>query len=343
MTVSRRQFLNSAGAAAAGLILAPALAAGRPFARLDDRRRTLIVINLRGGADGLSLLVPYRDPHLRAARPTLALDAPGTGRRAVLDLDGTFGLHPALAPVKPIFDRGQALGIFGVGHANPTRSHFVEQDVWETADIQHPATTLGWANRTLRSTSAHGAVRAVTAGGSFPRLAGEPGVMRIEDIRDRAAHDHRSAVTYPQSELAQNLRDIAGLLRANVGLEIVGLELDGWDTHREQHHRLTALTHTLAEAVAAFWSDVADLPQHITLMTTSEFGRSVVENRTGGTDHGAANAMFVFDNRFPARMSPVSARSTGLAADRLIDGRDLPAEIDFRHILRNYAGACTAG
>ncbi|MCA9295460.1 MAG: DUF1501 domain-containing protein, partial [Phycisphaerales bacterium] len=284
MTVTRRHFLNCAGAAAAGLILGPAMAFGRN-AQTTGRRRTIIMITLRGGADGLSLLVPYRDPHLRSARPTLALNAPGTGPNAVLDLDGTFGLHPALAPVKQIFDRAQAIGIFGVGHANPSRSHFVEQDVWETADLDAPDTALGWANRTLRARPARG-VRAVIAGDAFPRLAGEDGVMRLEAVRDRAEHTRATAGTYPSTELAQNLRDVAGLLRAKVDLEFVGLELDGWDTHRDQHQRLTALAGTLADAVAAFWADVNDLPHHITLMTMSEFGRSVVENRTGGTDHG---------------------------------------------------------
>ncbi len=112
MTISRRAFVKAGGLACAHLSLGPlVLGRGRP-------RRTLVVVYLRGGADGLALLVPHRDPLYYAARPSIAVPP-----RAVLDLDGHVGLPPALAPLLPLWRDGRLAAVPAVGATEPPRSH----------------------------------------------------------------------------------------------------------------------------------------------------------------------------------------------------------------------------
>src|SRR5687768_9984644 len=115
MNVTRRLFLKNGGVAIASIGLAPAL--GPAFLRravfgaeptAANKKKTLICIFQRGAADGLSMVVPYGDPNLYKLRPNLAIPRPSAGERggAALDLDGFFGLHPALAPFLPIYKNG---------------------------------------------------------------------------------------------------------------------------------------------------------------------------------------------------------------------------------------------
>ena len=115
MHLTRRYFLKSTGALGAYLGVSP-LSAMR-LVGMDDalttkvtRNKTLVVVFLRGGADGLNLVVPYGDPSYSTLRRSLALAAPGQGGNAVIDLDGFFGLHPRLAGLKPHFDSGLIFG-----------------------------------------------------------------------------------------------------------------------------------------------------------------------------------------------------------------------------------------
>lgn len=176
MDLTRRFFLKSSGAIAAYLGVAPASAMasmGRGIVLRPKvtRGRTLVVIFLRGGADGLNLIVPHADPWYARHRRSIALPAPGSGRDdAVLDLDGSFGLHPRLAPLMPLFESGLAVAAHAVGYDQNTRSHFEEQDTWETGIIGNTVNSDGWLNRHLATSTGHGPVRAVAIGDALPRI-----------------------------------------------------------------------------------------------------------------------------------------------------------------------------
>ena len=114
--------------AEAGLAASMAAGAGsRTRARLNGTQ-TLVVVQLSGGNDGLNTVVPYADPTYYALRPTLAIP-----REQVVALDDRVGLHPSLAPLKPIFDNGRLAVVQGVGYPNPNRSHFRSMEIWHTA------------------------------------------------------------------------------------------------------------------------------------------------------------------------------------------------------------------
>lgn len=188
MLLTRRYFLRSSGALAAYLGVAPLQALGAAGALPRVRvapGRTLVVIFLRGGADGLNLVVPFGDPAYARLRPSLGIAAPGPAEGSTLDLDGFFGLHPRLAALKPLFDEGVAVAAHAVGYDKNTRSHFEEQDVWETGVIGNTVNSDGWLNRHLATSEGHGRIRAVSIGDAMPRiLHGKARAYAIRGLED---------------------------------------------------------------------------------------------------------------------------------------------------------------
>src|SRR5690606_25977176 len=127
---------------------------------------------LRGGADGLNLVVPHGDRHYQQLRQTLAVPGPAAGSGAAIDLDGSFGPNPRLGALKPLFDENLAVAAHAVGYDRNTRSHFEEQDTWETGVVGNTINSDGWLNRhLLTSTSPTGSnLRAVAIGDALPRI-----------------------------------------------------------------------------------------------------------------------------------------------------------------------------
>jgi uncharacterized protein (DUF1501 family) len=144
--LSRREFLALGGFAAVSLGLPRWARAAADEARRSGK--TLVVILQRGAMDGLNVVAPFGDPVYRKARPTIALPPPGKPG-GVLDLDGTFGLHPALAPLMPLFKQGNAAFVQAVGSPDGTRSHFDAQDYMESGTPGVKTTEDGWLNRAL--------------------------------------------------------------------------------------------------------------------------------------------------------------------------------------------------
>ncbi len=103
----------------------------------------------RGAADALNMVVPHGERQYYALRPTIAIPRPGSRSDSALDLDGFFGLHPALAPLRPFWDRGMLAPIHAVGSPSATRSHFDAQDYMESGTPDLKGTPDGWLNRYL--------------------------------------------------------------------------------------------------------------------------------------------------------------------------------------------------
>ena len=115
--------------------------------------RILVVVQLGGGNDGLNTVIPYGDPAYFNARPQIAVQAPGaTGNTVALQLDqgAGIGLHPALAPLKELYDEGLVSVVQGVGYPNPNRSHFTSMDIWQTGRLD--AKGSGWIGRYFDAT-----------------------------------------------------------------------------------------------------------------------------------------------------------------------------------------------
>ncbi|MDE2490249.1 MAG: DUF1501 domain-containing protein [Elusimicrobia bacterium] len=145
-TLTRRQFLALSGLAATALALPDWARAAADAARPSGK--TVVVVLQRGAMDGLNVVVPFRDPFYRKARPTIGLAAPGRPG-GVLDLDGTFGLHPALADLLPLYKEGRLAFVQAAGSPDGTRSHFDAQDYMESGTPGVKTTEDGWLDRAM--------------------------------------------------------------------------------------------------------------------------------------------------------------------------------------------------
>ena len=131
--LSRRAFLRDGACALVSLGFAPSFLTRTVAAAPRTRGAQLIAIFQRGAVDGLSMVVPYGEADYYRTRPSIALPRPGAGGEAAIDLDGFFGLNPRLAPLAPIWERGDLAIVHACGSPDATRSHFDAQDYMETA------------------------------------------------------------------------------------------------------------------------------------------------------------------------------------------------------------------
>src|SRR5881397_386667 len=191
MSVSRRVFVKSGGLALVSLGLDPLFRAPAAFASYRPlpsstalSRPILVCLFQRGAVDGLNMIVPHGDPVYYRERPRIAVP-----EKDVLDLDGYFGLHPRLAPIKPLWDSKSLAAIHAIGSPDATRSHFDAQDYLESGTPGVKATPDGWLNRYCQHDREHQdtpfrASRSTTCGRSAcarhsrPRATGSPAPSR---------------------------------------------------------------------------------------------------------------------------------------------------------------------
>jgi uncharacterized protein (DUF1501 family) len=155
---------------------------------------------------------------------------------------------------------------------------------------------------------------------------------------DPARYQPAVGVVYPNTPFGNSLKQIAQLMKSNLGVEAAFSDIGGWDTHQNQGAATGQLANRLkdfSDSVAAFWLDMGADAENVTLVTMSEFGRTVRQNGTGGTDHGHANVMFVLGGQVKGGM--VYGKWPGLANEQLNEGRDLAVTTDFRNVLGEVA------
>ena len=383
--LSRRVFMKNGGLALLSLGFAPAFIARTAEAAGAARRKVLVAIFQRGAVDGLNMVVPFGEREYYAARPSIAVPRPDGARPddAAIDLDGFFGLHPRLAPLKPLWDARQLAIVHASGSPDSTRSHFDAQDYMETATPGVKSTQDGWLNRYLHAREHADATpfRAVALAGQLPRsLQGTAPALAMNQIgpfgiragqatemvqasfeseyaaaadrvlnrtggqafdavkmlksADPAKYQPENGADYPRSAYGDALRQIAQLIKADVGLEVAFAEAGGWDTHVNQGSAVGQLAGRLDDfgrGIAALARDLGDRMGDTVILTMSEFGRAVAENGNRGTDHGHGNAMFVIGGG-NVRGGKVYGRWPGLAREQRYDGRDLAVTTDFRSV-----------
>lgn len=155
---------------------------------------------------------------------------------------------------------------------------------------------------------------------------------------DVASYRPSPGVRYPRSPLGMGLQQIAFLIKANVGLEVAFAESGGWDTHVQQGTMggsFSRRASDLASSIAAFWQDLGNHRDEVVVMTMTEFGRTVRENGSGGTDHGHGSCLFVLGNDIDG--GKVHGDWPGLDPDALYEGRDLAVTTDFRSVFSGVA------
>jgi uncharacterized protein (DUF1501 family) len=192
--VSRRIFLKNSALAMVGVGAAPAWLGRAAYgSEPGKRKKILVTVFQRGAADGLNVVVPYGDPGYYALRPNIAIP-----KKDVVELDGMFGLHPALKPLKPIFDAKQLAVVEAVGSPDPTRSHFDAQDYMESGTPGRKATADGWLNRALPLENGPiSPVRAVSLGTNLSRtLRGKNPAVAVSNLSEFQIRDTNSSNTF---------------------------------------------------------------------------------------------------------------------------------------------------
>ncbi len=378
---TRRIFLRNGALAVIGTAAVPSFLTRAAFGIADSTKpKRLVVIFQRGAADGLNIVVPHGEQHYYAMRPSINIP-----KKAVLDLDGFFGLHPSLAPFQPLWQQRHLAIIHAAGSPDATRSHFDAQDFMETGTPGMKGTADGWLNRSLRNlavTPEHSPFRAIALGPSLPRiLSGSEPAVAINNINDfsvggktqrpslaanafEAMYDHSSdsvlhttgeetfdalkmlkaadpgkyqpaeGANYPKGRFGDSVRQLAELIKANLGVQVAFADIGGWDHHVNEgavEGQLSNVLSDFSQSIAAFWTDLGDLAEDTVIVTMSEFGRTARENGNRGTDHGHANVMFVLGG--PIKGGKVYGRWPGLDQSQLYEGRDLALTTDFRQVI----------
>lgn len=388
--LSRRNFLAASGATALAASVPawlPRVAVAKDYR--SSERDVIVSVYLRGASDGLTMLVPYADNNYYTLRPTLNVPRPDAAVDPSLkatDLDGFFGLPPAMLPLLPAYQSGQLLFMHATGSTDPSRSHFDAQRFMEVGKPQDPALGTGWLGRHLASVTpmdANAILRAVgISTGLMRTLVGAPDTLPIpnldtfniagssttlaarrdvlEDMFGPVADPVRAAAmttlqtidllntidfatyapsggaVYPTGSFGTAFRSTAALLKAQVGVEAVAIDLGGWDTHANQGiftGTMANLMLQVSQALAAFHADMnngAVQPSHI-VVVMSEFGRRPAQNGSAGSDHGHGNAAIIMGNAVTG--GRVLANWPGLAPGQLYQGLDLNVTIDYRDVL----------
>ncbi len=389
-SLSRRAFMKGGAMAVVGATAIPSFLTRSVLAQATTAQaegKKLVVIFQRGAADGLNIVVPYREKTYYELRP--GINIPQT---QVLDLDGFFGLHPSMQALKPLWDQGHLAAIHACGSPDPTRSHFDAQDFMESGTPGLKATADGWLNRALAAEDAanrgrqHSAFRAVALGSQIPRtLQGKVPSVAVGNVKDFSVGGQNPSAApiatsyesmydesvnavlhgtgtetfeavkmlkatdpakyvpapgahYPNGAFGSSMKQVAQLLKANLGVEAAFADIGGWDTHQNQgsvNGQLAGRLKEFSESLAAFWTDMGDDAEHITLVSMSEFGRTVHQNGTGGTDHGHANVMFVLGG--PVAGRKVYGKWPGMDKSQLYEERDLAITTDYRQVLGEAA------
>jgi uncharacterized protein (DUF1501 family) len=360
--------------------LGAALAMGRPMpARAASSAPRLVVINLRGGLDGLACVAPYGDRNLASLRS--ALMAPAVGQPdGMLDLGGFFGLHPAMPNLHAMYMAGEAAMVHAVGNIELTRSHFDGQDCLQSGAGE--LLTSGWLNRVMGLVPSAGDMqsgismaacqplmvqgRTITAGwapDSLPQagasfvsslttlLAGDTllGPAYAAGYLDRASFDTSLKAARVPAGLTtlQHLAWAAGdFLASPTGPTIAAIETDSFDTHAFQVTRLSKALSDLDGALLLLKTALGSAWANTVVMTMTEFGRTAAANGNAslGTDHGTAFAVLLAGGAVSG--GQVIATWPGLAASQLYEGRDLAPTVDIRSIamgiLQTHMGLSSA-
>jgi uncharacterized protein (DUF1501 family) len=195
--MNRRQFIIQSSLFSASSLISIGTHgwASRSIAAVDPNPHRLIVVFLRGAVDGLSVVVPYREPTYYTDRPSIAIPQPGQPNGA-LDLDGQFGLHPALAPLLPLWQQKSLAFVHACGSNDETRSHFDAQDYLESGTPGVKSTRDGWMNRLLGIVSDKNPLQAVSVGATTPRIL--QGKVAVANLASGRGGNNRMQIDKPQ-------------------------------------------------------------------------------------------------------------------------------------------------
>jgi len=327
--------------------------------------KTLVLIELAGGNDGLNTVIPITDPAYRGLRPRI-----GISRTQTLTLDADTGLHPSMRGLTRLWEAGDLGIVEGVGYPNPNRSHFRSIEIWHAGQGAASKERDGWIAQAFASgapmgTDADGLLIGGSMGplrgaGRFTALENEETFLDTLQNLESAPHAVRPQETsalahvldtyesaqitgttianrlergamrdfdFPDGDLGEQLRAVARLLDAGVEVPVFKVVHEGFDTHDNQPERHAELLAQLSDGIWAFSRAAHAMGRwnDIAVVTYSEFGRTARENGSEGTDHGTAAPVFVAGGSVRGGFSGARVDLTRLYRNDLVHTTDYRA------------------
>lgn len=378
---SRRDFLGFLGAGAWVAVSPQVSWASAPVSpTAANYRRLLVLVELKGGNDGLNTVVPYAPPLnslYQQLRPRIALK-----REEVVPLDEKTAVHPSLAPLRSLWQAGEVAVVQSVGYPQANLSHFRSIEIWDTASRSDQYLEDGWLGRAFSANPppAEYAADGVAVGSSdlgplsarkarvvaianadqFQNLArmaqarsGQGGgalqhMLKVEGDVNAAAQrlsgSHVFATAFPPGAFGDAVKAGCQIVAKGTGVAVLRLSLNGFDTHNNQPNTHANLLKQLAEGLVALRAGLTELGRwnDTLVMTYAEFGRRPKENQSNGTDHGTAAPHFVLGGRVAGGLYGEAPRLNQL------DGNgNMPFAVDFRSLyataLERWWGMPSAG
>jgi len=395
-TINRRGFMIGCTAAIAAMGGTKLSYAAFGSQEQEPDQDILLVVFLRGGCDGLSVVPIIDGPdrqHLENNRTFTAV--PTEGENRAIPLYNQFGLHPAMRPLVEHFQDSELAIVHAAGLNQDTRSHFDAMRYMElgTGEIQSAST--GWLTRhldamnsaameagevdpsvmealsvgALQPTSLFGSekfigmnsargfrfnnqggtvdwqrqtLRQLYTGNSWMHDSGRQTLDAIDILEYGVPNQYvpSAGATYPNGGFGENLKTVAQIIKMQLGLRVASVDLGGWDTHESQGDGgggyFAGRVGELAQGLSAFFTDVSGTGgnqniNRVTVVVMSEFGRSLKENGSRGTDHGHGNVMLALGKRVNG--GHVYGEWPGLGIEQLYDRRDLAITTDYRQVL----------
>lgn len=377
---TRREFLSKGlgiigvSATLPNFLVNTAMSAPEP-ARVGER--ILVVLQLSGGHDAMSAVVPYRNDHYIQYRQNTRIQA-----NEVLKVNDDFGLHPNLKGCRELVDQGKFAAVVGASYPNPNRSHFTSMDIWHIADNtrrqrygwlgryadaafkgqrnplvtlsvggdrnpkalqgrENPGLSLGRSQdyRSVAGGSVADLLRQInqesSQGGNnaslqFVARTAVDANASSEAIQRAAQQSSSRGGNYPTTNLGNSFQTVANLIAGNLSTRVYYVYQGGYDTHGQQRQRHNQLMTELNNALCAFQRDIEErgFGDRVLVMAFSEFGRTVRENRSSGTDHGTAGTMFLMGRGVKAG---VHGSLPNLAPEALVNREPVPT-VDFRGV-----------
>ena len=358
--MDRRNFLKLAGCVPL-VSIAPGVALAAAPAKASYRN-LLVLIELKGGNDGLNTLVPYASPTYYALRPKLAI-----ARDQVVQLTDAVGLHPALEPLRALWKNRELAVLQGVGYPEPNLSHFRSIEIWDTASKSDEYLQDGWLTRSFAAAPtpaefaadgviigspdlgplAGGGTRAIALANTEQflrqaRLAAPEGharnkalqhILKVEaDIMQAASHlnaDYAFKTEFPQGPFGNAIKTASQVIANRAGVAVVRVTLTGFDTHSGQLNTQARLLGELSGGIVALKGALEELGRwnNTLVLSYAEFGRRPKENLSNGTDHGTASVHFALGGRVAGGMYGEQP-----ALDRLSGDGNPAHAIDFRSV-----------
>ncbi len=321
--LQRRQFLELA------LLTGASVSFGWPNnSRANKRKGTLIWLELRGGNDGLNTVIPYKDEAYKLLRPTLRIEDG-------IPISNELAFHPALSGLLPLWEAKQLSLALGVGWPEPNRSHFKATDQWATASQSGEG--IGWLAKTMDSHNLNYPLIGLGPTGSSAMDGGNSITLQLSkaDLKKNTSSFKEIDDLFHQRPLLQKLlslekrslealnqikKELAQLPKNHdlpnnslgnqfaLALQLVGspnpppfiqMEHSGYDTHINQKQRHGILLRQLTASLVAFHKGLKAFPSRsaVTILITSEFGRRLAQNGSGGTDHGSASTSILIGDQ----------------------------------------------